>query len=346
MSELDASESPGQPTGLGVRLQKVLAQAGLGSRRQCEELIVAGRVQVDGEIVRQLGTRVRPESQQIRVDGQPIRPERFEYFALNKPPGVLSTNRDPSGRPRAIDLVKSSQRMYTVGRLDKSSEGLILVTNDGELANRLTHPRFGVSKTYLVTVVGVPSVAELQQLREGVYLFEGLAKVSSVKLKRRQHHTSELVIVLEEGRNRLVRRLLAKLGHKVLTLRRIAIGPLKLGMLPVGAHRRLEPAEVEMLKSATASPQRRGGQRRRRTGPRDAARPGARHRQSIERRHPKPPAGDATSRRRGGASGRASAEPGRRTNRRGAGRLAGGSSRGSFAARPSRGKKPHRRRGH
>ncbi len=236
----------------GERLQKTLAAAGVGSRRQCEELILAGRVDVDHTVVTELGTRVDPERAVIRVDGVALpRPKRV-YYALNKPPGVLCTNADPSGRSRAIDLVpEAKQRLFTVGRLDLHSEGLILLTNDGELANRLTHPRYSVQKTYRVVVAGHPTREILAQLRRGVHLAEGVAQVAGVQSKRRLKQSTVLEMVLEEGRNREIRRLLARMGHKVLRLVRIRIGPLRLGDLPLGEHRRLRRAEVEALRRAT-----------------------------------------------------------------------------------------------
>ena len=232
------------------RLQKVLAAAGLGSRRDCETLIEEGRVTVDRQIVTILGTRVDVEKQEIRVDGELLPRPKRHYFAVNKPTNVVSTNADPDGRMRVIDLVGTQHRLFTVGRLDKSSEGLILVTNDGELANQLTHPRYGVEKTYRVIVAGAPSPAELRQLTEGVHLADGLAKAKRVKFKKKHHGTSELEMVLDEGRNREIRRLLARIGHKVLRLRRIAIGPLLLEDLPTGGVRRLHTEEVEALYAA------------------------------------------------------------------------------------------------
>jgi 23S rRNA pseudouridine2605 synthase len=232
----------------GERLQKVLAAAGIGSRRQCEELIRTGRVEVDRKVVTELGTRVDPARQQIRVDGSPLAQPHLAYYALHKPAGVLSTNRDPSGRPRVIDLVPAGdQRLFCVGRLDLHSEGLILVTNDGELANRLTHPRFGVPKTYRVVVAGQPTREVLDQLLKGVHLAEGLARAQRVTVKRQQKQSTILEIVLDEGRNREIRRVLARVGHKVLRLTRIAVGPVRLGKLPSGAHRRLSRQEVDAL---------------------------------------------------------------------------------------------------
>ncbi len=244
--QLDQEDSP-----RGERLQKVLAAAGVGSRRECEELILAGRVEVDRQVVTVLGTRVDPQRQRIRVDGTTLtRPKRV-YFAVNKPPGVVSTNRDPAARIRVVDLVRSDERLFSVGRLDRTSEGLILVTNDGELANRLTHPRYGVDKTYLVRVEGCPSQHELDRLRTGIHLAEGFVRVASVRIRRRQRETAELEIVLNEGRNREVRRILARIGHKVLQLKRIAVGPLRLGDLPVGDCRPLTRDEVQMLERVT-----------------------------------------------------------------------------------------------
>lgn len=246
------------------RLQKVLAAAGIGSRRECEELIVTGRVEVDGQTVTQLGTRVDPLCQEIRVDGVQLPRPRRAYFALNKPPGVVCTTRDPSGRLRAIDLVRSDERLFTVGRLDRTSEGLILITNDGELANQLTHPRYGVEKRYVARVVGSPNPAIIAKLRRGIYLAEGMARVSDIRVRKRSAKFTDLEIALQEGRNREIRRILARVGHKVVRLKRIAIGPLRLGELPVGASRPLTRDEVQQLLAA--------GKRGRKRGP--SSRPG------------------------------------------------------------------------
>ena len=238
------------PTG-PQRLQKVLAAAGVGSRRRCEELIVDGRVEVDREVVTVLGTRVDPATQEIRVDGTALsRPKRV-YYVVNKPLGVVSTNYDPAGRSRVIDLVNAGgQRVYTVGRLDRTSEGLILVTNDGELANRLMHPRYGVAKTYLARVAGVPSDEVLEQLTAGVHLAEGPARADRVTVRSTHGQSALLEIVLREGRNREVRRMLARVGHKVLELKRIAFGPLRLKDLEPGENRRLTTAELRELRYA------------------------------------------------------------------------------------------------
>jgi 23S rRNA pseudouridine2605 synthase len=233
-----------------VRLQKVLAAAGVASRRQCEELILEGRVDVDGQTVTELGTRVDPATQKIRVDGQALRRPKRLYFAINKPAGVLSTSNDPSGRPRVIDLAPTHERLYTIGRLDKSSSGLILTTNDGRLTDLLTHPRYGVEKTYLAIIAGVPSSDSLARLKRGVHFAEGFAHAKEVRVRRSHKQSTLLEIVLDEGRNREVRRLLAKIGHKVLKLQRIAIGPLRLGNLQPGESRPLSHDEVEQLYEA------------------------------------------------------------------------------------------------
>jgi 23S rRNA pseudouridine2605 synthase len=232
------------------RLNKYLAHAGLGSRRHCEELILRGRVSVDGKVVRELGTKVEP-SQQVTVDGQPLHQEKAVYYVVNKPRGYLCTNDDPAGRPLAVDLVPHvPQRVFVVGRLDEESEGLLLLTNDGDLAFRLMHPRFGVEKTYLVQVAGHPAKEDLQQLLKGVWLAEGHARARRVKRLKSQGESSWLQIVLSEGKNREIRRMLARLNHKVMHLRRTAIGPVQLGRLPRGKSRSLRMAEVNQLRRA------------------------------------------------------------------------------------------------
>jgi 23S rRNA pseudouridine2605 synthase len=233
------------------RLQKVLAAAGIGSRRQCEELILEGRVEIDGQVVEQLGVKVDPLKQEIRVDGTRLpRPTR-RYYVVNKPVGVVCTNRDPAGRMRLIDLLPTEERLFSVGRLDRSSEGMILLTNDGEFANRLTHPRYGVEKTYRVIVAGRPETESLQQLVKGVHLAEGFARAVSVRVKKKHKDSADLEVVLNEGKNREIRRVLARIGHKVLRLKRIAIGSVKLADLPVGESRRLTQQEIRALLSET-----------------------------------------------------------------------------------------------
>jgi 23S rRNA pseudouridine2605 synthase len=230
------------------RLQKVLAAAGLGSRRACEELIVSGRVEVDRQVVTELGTRVDPFTNEIRVDGEVLKRPRKVYYLVHKPQGVVTTSKDPSGRERVIDLVPPQPRVFPVGRLDASSEGLIVCTNDGELANRLTHPRYGVEKLYHVLVAGAMAPDELNKLRQGMHLAEGFARVSRVSIRSTRPHSTWLEMVLDEGRNREIRRLLARIGHKVLRLRRVAIGSLRLADMPAGSYREAHPQELAELR--------------------------------------------------------------------------------------------------
>jgi 23S rRNA pseudouridine2605 synthase len=239
-------------------------------------LIVAGRVEVDRRVVTELGTKVDPVVQQIRVDGVALPQADRVYFAVYKPPGVVCTNRDPSGRPRVVDLVPFPElRLFPVGRLDLHSEGLILLTNDGELANWLAHPRYGVEKTYRVLVAGRPTPEVLAELRRGVHLAEGVARVDSTSVKKELKQSTIMEMVLKEGKNREIRRILARVGHKVLRLMRLAVGPVRLGDLPPGGFRRLTRNEVDALRGA--SRRRRDGMPRgrgpRRRGPRAGGRP-------------------------------------------------------------------------
>jgi 23S rRNA pseudouridine2605 synthase len=239
------------------RLNKLLAHAGVGSRRHCDELIAAGRVTVDGHPAREPGRRVDPAAHRVCVDETPVKLEQPVYWLLNKPRGYLCTNHDPAGRPRAIDLVPFvPQRVYTVGRLDENSEGLLLLTNDGDLANHLMHPRFGVEKTYQVLVAGSPTNDDLRRLLEGVYLAEGRVRARKVKRLKSQGESTWLKVVLCEGKNREIRRMLARLNHKVLRLRRVAIGPVKLDRLRSGKARRLKPDEIDVLRRASQPKQR------------------------------------------------------------------------------------------
>jgi|LakMenEpi03Aug12_release.lakeMendotaPanAssembly.Ray.scaffolds.fasta_scaffold132119_3 23S rRNA pseudouridine2605 synthase len=230
------------------RLQKVLASAGLGSRRACEELITTGRVEVDRQVVTQLGTRVDPEAQDIRVDGERLPRTKRVVFVLNKPVGVVTTNFDPSGRPRVVDLVPGDHRLFAVGRLDRMSEGLILLTNDGGLANLLAHPRYGVEKKYHVQVAGVPTEDLLDKLRRGIRLAEGEVHAKRVAIRSQHKQSAVLEMVLDEGKNREIRRMLARLGHKVHQLKRVAVGRLSLGNLLPGQWRQLAWSEVEELR--------------------------------------------------------------------------------------------------
>ncbi len=240
------------PRDAGERLQKLMAAAGVASRRECEQFILEGRVQVDGKVISELGVRVDPFKQEISVDGEKLAKTKRLYFAVNKPDGVVCTARDPSGRPRVTDLLPPDVgRVFNVGRLDMASEGLILLTNDGELANQLTHPRHGVEKIYHVQVQGHPTPETLAKLRKGVYLAEGKAHFVNAKLKSRRKNSAILEVILDEGRNREIRRVLARVGHKVQRLTRIAVGPIRLADLPPSAYRPLTSEEVKSLRNVT-----------------------------------------------------------------------------------------------
>jgi len=232
----------------GERLQKVLAAVGLGSRRACEELIAEGLVTVDGEVA-VLGRRVDPETAHIEVEGVPlsVRPGLVHYL-LNKPAGVLTTADDPQGRPTVVGLVPAGPRVFPVGRLDADSEGLLLLTNDGDLTHRLTHPSFGVEKEYLAEVEGTPTRGELRRLREGVELDDGMTAPARVALVPPR----ALRIVIHEGRNRQVRRMCAAIGHPVVRLVRTRIGPLADRSLAPGEWRTLTTDEVRALERAAA----------------------------------------------------------------------------------------------
>ena len=244
-SSLFERESPGEH-----RLQKILASVGFGSRRQCEELIEQGRAEING-VVAKLGSKVNPMFAEIKVDGERLKSAKPVYLALFKPKGYLCTHADQKGRARTIDLIPPSfGRLFLIGRLDKDSEGLILLTNDGALSERLTHPRYGVPKVYRVQVAGELTDAGVRQLREGTHLAEGFAKVENAIIKGRHKQSTILEMTLTEGMNREVRRLLARIGHKVLTLIRVAVGPVKLGKMTPGEWRKLTQSEIERLYAA------------------------------------------------------------------------------------------------
>jgi 23S rRNA pseudouridine2605 synthase len=246
-------------TARGERLQKVLAQAGLGSRRACEGLIADGRVTVNGEVAA-LGTRADPDADAIEVDGARIGVrEGLVHYLLNKPAGVVTTASDPQGRPTVVGLVPAEPRVYPVGRLDADTEGLLVLTNDGELAHRLTHPSFGLDKEYLAEVAGTPSRGALRRLREGVDLEDGPTAPARVSLVG--DHT--LRITIHEGRNRQVRRMCEAVGHPVRRLVRVRIGPLADRRLPPGDWRPLTQAEVRALERAAAGGRPRDGGARR-----------------------------------------------------------------------------------
>ena len=228
------------------RLQKVLAARGVASRRKAEELILAGRVQVNGKTVKELGVRVA-STDKITVDGEVIGKQPLTYLILNKPPGYVTTASDPQGRPTVLDLVPDTVRLFPVGRLDYDTSGLLLLTNAGELANILTHPRFEVKKTYLATVQGLPAENALDKLRRGIRLADGPTRPAEVRVVQRKREKTVLELVIAEGRKRQVRRMCEAIGHKVLELVRTGFGPLRLGNLPLGSTRPLTRGEKEAL---------------------------------------------------------------------------------------------------
>ncbi|HEX8230328.1 MAG TPA: pseudouridine synthase [Chloroflexia bacterium] len=256
------SPTPRDPTS-GERLQKILAQAGIASRRAAEELIAAGRVTVNGEVVKEMGVRADPASDTIAVDGKPLKPQagsgraqKFVYIALNKPLGVVSTVKDPEGRPTVLTLLAAAKlteqglRLYPVGRLDTDSTGLLLLTNDGDLTFRLTHPRYEVDKEYQVIVRGRPNGEAITKLREGVMIEGGLTAPAKVDVLNRNEGNTSLRITIREGRKRQVRLMCAAIGHPVLELTRVRFGPIELGDLQPGKWRNLAVHEAHALRKA------------------------------------------------------------------------------------------------
>jgi 23S rRNA pseudouridine2605 synthase len=225
-----------------MRLAKYLAHGGVASRRMAEKIIAGGRVTVGGEVVRDPARDVG-EGDDVRVDGSPVGAEPREVWAVNKPAGVVSTAREPGSRPAVVELVDSKARLYPVGRLDADSTGLLLLTNDGELANRLTHPRYEVPKAYRVELRRPPGEDDLRRLAHGLELDDGITAPAEV----RRLGEREIEIVLREGRNRQVRRMAESVGNEVVALRRVSFGPIELGDLSEGQVRRLEDDEVALL---------------------------------------------------------------------------------------------------
>ncbi|QZY30587.1 pseudouridine synthase [Nocardioides coralli] len=229
-----------------VRLQKLLAQSGVASRRKCEELMLDGQVEVDGEVVTRLGTKVDPRTAVIRVAGRRLPPvSPHVYLVLNKPRGVVSTMSDPEGRRHLGDLVADRpERLFHVGRLDTDTSGLLLLTNDGDFSHRMAHPSFEVDKTYVAEVAGTPTRATLRRLQEGVTLEDGPVAVSRVSVVSQGPGKAIVELVIHEGRNRIVRRLLDHVGHPVRRLTRTAFGPVSLGQLRTGELRDLTREEL------------------------------------------------------------------------------------------------------
>ncbi|MDP8959150.1 MAG: rRNA pseudouridine synthase [Actinomycetota bacterium] len=240
---------------MNERLQKLIAHSGLTSRRGAEELIKQGRVTVDGEPAH-LGQKVDVASAHVEVDGVPLPVDpRSAYYLLNKPAGVVSTAHDPQGRPTVVELVPQDARLYPVGRLDSDSEGLILLTNDGTLTDLITHPRYGIAKTYAVLVEGAPSRQQVRRLTQGVLLDDGPARARSARLLDRSGRQALVEVVMGEGRKREVRRMFEALGLPVVRLARTAIGPIRDPSLGAGAWRRLSLEEVRSLYQAAATGQ-------------------------------------------------------------------------------------------
>ncbi len=236
----------------GQRLQKVIAAAGVASRRAAEQLIEQGRVSVDGRVVRVQGMRVDPARARIEVDGERINADlRHVYFAVNKPAGVVTTAADPRGRPTVLDLVRTSRRVVPIGRLDANTLGLVLLTDHGELVHRLTHPRFQIPRVYAAEVRGTLSREAAAALREGVRLEDGIARAKAVKIRRRAASRSLIEITMTEGRKHEVRRMLEAVGFPVIELVRISFGPISLSALPQGKARKLTAEEVGRLLAVT-----------------------------------------------------------------------------------------------
>ncbi len=233
-----------------IRLNRYLAQSGVASRRGADTLIAEGRVAINGKVA-QPGEQVPPGAK-VTVNGAPIKAEQLVYVMLNKPPGVVTTVRDPKGRPTVMQFVDVEEHVVPVGRLDAETTGLLIMTNDGELANALAHPSKGVPKTYRVIVRGVPGQVAVRRLSGGVKLDDGRTLPAEAKVMRVGSGGAELELTIKEGRNRQVRRMCAAVGYPVIELERVQYGPLRLGRLQVGAFRALKPHEVEALRDAVA----------------------------------------------------------------------------------------------
>ncbi len=333
---MEPSETPARPR---IRLQRFLASCGLGSRRACEEFITEGRVTVNGQTISELGASVDPSSQTIALDGERLRMERKKYYVLHKPPGYLCTNSDPAGRRKAIDLLPSEgPRLFTVGRLDENSTGLLVVTNDGDLAEKLAHPRHQIFRTYHMQVAGHPTREVYESLKEGLRFAEARFRVRSVKAFKKVGQSTWLEVVLSEGHNRELRRLFARVGHKVLKLTRISFGPIRLGKLKMGEFRDLSLSELEALHGILANVREKGSTPSpdyESKGPRNPAR----KRSAFSKDRDRAPSGD----KRRSPSGDKGRTPGGDKGRAfggDKGRAFGGDKRRTPAARPETGRRP------
>ncbi len=244
----DPTEADASPT--GERLQRVLASRGVASRRASEDLIVAGRVTVNGKVVTELGTRVDPAKDTIRVDGKSLRRPKPRFIVLNKPSGFITTASDERQRWTVLDLVKSPERVYPVGRLDRDTQGLLLLTNEGEIAHRVTHPRYGLAKEYHVITSRRPTDLQLQRVRDGIWLDDRLVEPTECRLMRETNEGIVVRVVLHEGMFHVVRRMMDAVGIEVEKLRRVRIGPLSIQGIPLGAWRDLTPGELVQLYEA------------------------------------------------------------------------------------------------
>jgi len=233
-----------------IRLQKILAQAGIASRREAEKIITAGRVKVNGATITELGTKANPEKDLIQIDGNELSlSEKKVYYLLNKPTGYVTTMKDPQGRPtvaKLISLIK--ERVYPVGRLDYDTSGLLLITNDGNLANAMTHPKKEIDKCYEVKVAGIPSKEALIKLQKGIMLDDGMTAPARVRILKKEGTRAWLEIIIHEGRNRQVRRMCEAIGHKVIKLKRVRFGPLTLANTVPGKVRKLTQDELNKLR--------------------------------------------------------------------------------------------------
>jgi len=236
------------------RLQKYLAHAGIASRRTCEEIISSGKVKVNGQVVREMGVKIDPDADAIEVNGKRVEEKEGKiYLLLNKPEGYVTTLRDPQRRPKVVDLVKEiKKRVYPVGRLDFDTEGLLILTNDGEITYSLTHPKHEIGKTYIALVKGLPDKDKIKRFQKGLRLTDGPTAPAKVKFLKKQGSNGLLEITIYEGRNRQVRRMCETIGHPVIHLKRVSMGFLNLDNLEIGKYRHLTKTEVKKLKELAA----------------------------------------------------------------------------------------------
>lgn len=231
-------------------MQKYMARCGVASRRKCEDLITNGKVHVNGQIIDSLGTKINPNKDKVMVNGKYIKPEETKkYIMLNKPEGYVTTNSDEKGRKTILDLVNVSERIYPIGRLDYDSSGLLLLTNDGDIYNKIIHPRVKLNKKYIVKVKGVFTEDEIKKFESGVDIGGYITADAKIKTLKKFNNSSEVCVIIHEGKNRQIRKMCSSLGHEVISLKRVEIGNLKLGNLEKGKWRELSLAELKYIKS-------------------------------------------------------------------------------------------------